>query len=66
MRALAQSVERTALRFDRTVGIAFAEITGSVVHGVAGTAELIELLLALTRCALPLLALVILAQAAAL
>src|SRR6516165_4824524 len=70
LRALAQGIERAALRFHGAVGIALAEIAGGVAHGVAGAAELIELILALclalARTALPLLVLVVLAEAAAL
>src|ERR1700746_2328555 len=43
--ALAQGIERAALRLHRAVGIALAEITSGVAHGVAGAAELIELVL---------------------
>src|SRR6516225_7343669 len=58
------------LRFHRAVGIALAKIAGGVAHGIAGAAELIELILALclalARIAQPLLVLVVLAEAAAL
>src|SRR6516165_10330152 len=77
LRTFAQGIERAALRVHRAVGIALAEIAGSVAHGIAGVAELIELLLALSLAlclvlagrALPLLALlafVVLAKAATL
>ncbi len=62
LRALAQRVERAALRIDGAVGVALAEIALGLAHGVAGSAELIQPVLALTCCAL--LALLILAEAA--
>src|SRR6516225_8787093 len=74
LRTFAQGIERAALRVHRAVGIALAEIAGSVAHGVAGVAELL-LALSLALClvlagrALPLLALlafVVLAKAATL
>ena len=48
LRALAQRVERAALRVDGAVGIALAEFAFGFAHGVAGAAELIELILALS------------------
>jgi hypothetical protein len=42
LRALAHRFERAALRVDRTVGIAFAELAFGLAHGFAGTAELIH------------------------
>src|SRR6516225_4807439 len=70
LRALAQGIERAALRFHRAVGIAFAEIADGIAHRLAGAAELIELILplclTLPRTALPLLVLIVLAEAAAL
>ncbi len=66
MRALAQSIERTALRIDRAVGIALTEIAGGIAHGLAGAAKLIQFTLSLAGCGLALLVLLILAQAAVL
>src|SRR5262245_26165633 len=45
--ALAHGVERAALGIDGAVGIAVAELTFGIAHGLAGAAELIHLLLAL-------------------
>src|SRR5262249_46083798 len=50
LRALAQRLERAALRVDRAVGIALAERAFRLAHRLAGAAELIELALpGLTR-----------------
>src|SRR5580704_8489802 len=46
LRALAQRVERFALRVDGIVGIALAEIARGVAHRFAGAAELVHLVLA--------------------
>src|SRR4029453_13351539 len=54
LRTPAQRLERAALRIDRAVGVAFAELAFGIAHGLAGAAELIHLALTL---ALPLLVL---------
>src|SRR5260370_42422189 len=67
LRALAQGVERAALRIHRAVGIALAQTAFGLAHGLAGAAELIQFvltLLALSLLALALLALLVLAKAA--
>src|SRR5262245_23868343 len=54
LRTPAQRLERAALRIDRAVGVALAELAFRIAHGLARAAELIHLALAL---ALPLLVL---------
>ena len=59
LRALAQRIERAALRVDRAVGVALAEIAFGFTHRLAGVAELVGcLILSLVlSLALPLSAL---------
>src|ERR1700733_8308011 len=64
LRTLAQGVERAALRIDRTVGIAIAQLRLGVAHGVVGLSELIHAVAGFAFFAL--LALTILAEAAVL
>src|SRR5262249_4180946 len=56
LRAAAQSFERAALGIDRTVRVAFSELTFRLAHGIAGAAELIHLALPLLALAEALLA----------
>src|SRR5262245_13764793 len=55
LRALAHGIEGAALGIDRAVGIAVAELTLGIAHGLAGAAELVHLLLALLSVARHLL-----------
>ena len=50
--ALAQRFERAALRVDRAVGIAFAELVAGLAHRVAGAAERVRLAALLALLAL--------------
>ena len=50
LRALAQRVERAALRVDGAVGVAFAEIAFGVAHRFAGAAELVQFALPWPCC----------------
>src|SRR5580658_8160074 len=49
LRALAQTIERAALRVDGIVGIALTELAFGLAHRIAGAAELIHLVLTLAR-----------------
>ena len=65
LRALAQGVERAALRVNGVVGVALAEIACGVAHRLAGAAKLIHFVLALALLTLlALLAFLVLAKTA--
>ena len=66
LRTLAQCLERAPLRIDRAVGVAFAEAALGLAHGVAGTAEVVDVALALALALLARLTLLVRAETAVL